>query len=114
MPEPALLYEKDGPIALLTMNRPEARNAVNCEMLCRFADAWEDVNNDPAIRVAILTGAGEQAFCAGADLDKLVRMMQGAIPAGERVRRAHQERRRHHLQGVHAQPRGGEAHRRRR
>jgi enoyl-CoA hydratase len=80
MAEPALLYEKNGPIATLTMNRPAARNAVNPEMLCRFADAWEDVNNDPAIRVAILTGAGEQAFCAGADLDKLVRMMQGAIP----------------------------------
>lgn len=80
MSEPALLYEKDGHIAVLTMNRPEARNAVNPEMLCRLADAWEDVNNDPNIRVAILTGAGEQAFCAGADLDKLVRMMQGMIP----------------------------------
>ena len=80
MSEPALLYEKTGHIATLTMNRPEARNAVNPEMLCRLADAWQDVNDDPEIRVAILTGAGEQAFCAGADLDKLVRMMQGAIP----------------------------------
>ena len=80
MSEPALLYVKEGHIATLTMNRPEARNAVNPEMLCRLADAWEDVNNDSNIRVAILTGAGEQAFCAGADLDKLVRMMQGAIP----------------------------------
>jgi len=80
MSQPALLYEKDGHIATLTMNRPEARNAVNPEMLCRLADAWEDVNNDAEIRVAILTGAGEQAFCAGADLDKLVRMMQGAVP----------------------------------
>ncbi len=80
MAEPALLYVKEGHIATLTMNRPAARNAVNPEMLCRLADAWEDVNADPEIRVAILTGAGEQAFCAGADLDKLVRMMQGAIP----------------------------------
>jgi enoyl-CoA hydratase len=79
MAEPALRYEKEGHVATLTMNRPEARNAVNPEMLCRLADAWEDVNADPEIRVAILTGAGEQAFCAGADLDKLVRMMQGAI-----------------------------------
>ena len=99
MAEPALLYEKDGHIATLTMNRPEARNAINSEMLCRLADAWQDVNDDVDVRVAILTGAGEQAFCAGADLDKLVRMMQGAAPAGDRVRRAHQERRRHHLQG---------------
>jgi len=80
MADAALLYEKSGHVATLTMNRPEARNAINPEMLCRLADAWQDVNDDPNIRVAILTGAGEQAFCAGADLDKLVRMMQGAIP----------------------------------
>jgi enoyl-CoA hydratase len=78
--EPALLYEKEGYVATLTMNRPEVRNALNAEMLCRLADAWQDVNDDPQIRVAILTGAGEQAFCAGADLDRLVRMMQGQRP----------------------------------
>jgi enoyl-CoA hydratase len=80
MSEPALLYEKDGHVATLTMNRPETRNALNAEMLCRMADAWQDVNDDPTVRVAILTGAGEQAFCAGADLDRLVRMMQGLRP----------------------------------
>ncbi len=80
MSEPALLYAKEGHVATLTMNRPEVRNALNAEMLCRLADAWQDVNDDPQIRVAILTGAGEQAFCAGADLDRLVRMMQGARP----------------------------------
>src|SRR5437016_8454154 len=79
--EPALLYEKADGIAVLTMNRPEVRNALNAEMLCRLADAWQDVNEDPAIRCAILTGAGEDAFCAGADLDRLVRMMQGLRPA---------------------------------
>jgi enoyl-CoA hydratase len=80
MPEPALRYEKEGHVATLTMNRPEVRNALNAEMLCRMADAWQDVNDDPEIRVAILTGAGDQAFCAGADLDRLVRMMQGQRP----------------------------------
>jgi enoyl-CoA hydratase len=80
MSEPALIYEKTGHIATVTMNRPEARNAINPEMLCRFADAWDDVNNDAEIRVAILTGTGEEAFCAGADLDRLVRMMQGLRP----------------------------------
>ena len=79
--EPALLYEKRDGIAVLTMNRPEVRNALNAEMLCRLADAWQDVNDDPAVRCAILTGAGEDAFCAGADLDRLVRMMQGLRPA---------------------------------
>jgi enoyl-CoA hydratase len=78
--EPALLYEKEGHVATLTMNRPEVRNALNAEMLCRLADAWQDVNDDPQIRVAILTGSGDQAFCAGADLDRLVRMMQGQRP----------------------------------
>jgi enoyl-CoA hydratase len=78
--EPALLYEKEGHVATLTMNRPEVRNALNAEMLCRLADAWQDVNDDQEIRVAILTGSGDQAFCAGADLDRLVRMMQGQRP----------------------------------
>jgi len=80
MAEPALLYEKDGGVATLTMNRPEVRNAINPEMLCRLADAWQDVSDDSNIRVAILTGAGDAAFCAGADLDRLVRMMQGLRP----------------------------------
>jgi enoyl-CoA hydratase len=80
MADPALLYEKSGAIATLTMNRPEVKNAINPEMLVRLADAWQDVQDDPAIRVAILTGTGEEAFCAGADLDKLVRMMQGLRP----------------------------------
>jgi enoyl-CoA hydratase len=80
MSAPALLYAKDGHVATLTLNRPAVRNAINPEMLCRLADAWQDVNDDPNVRVAILTGAGEEAFCAGGDLEKLIRMMQGAIP----------------------------------
>ena len=90
MSEPAVLYEKRDGIAVVTMNRPEVRNAINTEMLCRLADAWQDVNDDPDVRVAVLTGAGDKAFCAGADLDKLVRMMQGLRPPetefDERVR----------------------------
>jgi enoyl-CoA hydratase len=74
---PAVLYAKDGHVAVVTMNRPEVRNALNAEMLVRLADAWQDINDDPQIRAAILTGAGDDAFCAGADLDRLVGMMQG-------------------------------------
>jgi len=77
---PVLLYEKSDGIAVLTMNRPAVRNALNAEMLCRLADAWQAVQAAPAVRVAILTGAGDEAFCAGADLDRLVRMMQGLRP----------------------------------
>ena len=80
MSEPAVLYEKSNGTATVTMNRPEFRNAINPEMLCRLADAWQDINDDPDVRVAILTGAGDKAFCAGADLDRLVRMMQGLRP----------------------------------
>ena len=80
MSNPAVLYEKDGHIATVTMNRPDVRNALNPEMLCRLADAWQDINDDPEVRVAILTGAGDKAFCAGADLAKLIPMMQGLKP----------------------------------
>ena len=66
-PEPHLLVDRDGPVVTLTMNRPEARNALSAEMLGRMVDAWEMIDSDPEIRVAILTGAGGH-FCAGADL----------------------------------------------
>src|ERR1051325_5875954 len=64
--EAAVLYAKAEGIATVTMNRPEVRNAINAEMLCRLADAWQDVNDDPAVRAAIFTGAGDPAFCPGA------------------------------------------------
>ena len=83
MTEPALLIERDGHIVTLTMNRPEVKNAINMEMLCRLADAWEMIDDDPDVRCAILTGAGSD-FCAGADLDKLVaRSMQNLPPEDE-------------------------------
>jgi enoyl-CoA hydratase len=64
---PHLTLERDGHIAIVTLNRPEARNAFGAEMLVRMADAWEEIDRDPAVRVAILTGAGGH-FCAGSDL----------------------------------------------
>jgi enoyl-CoA hydratase/carnithine racemase len=80
MPEPALLYEKKDGVAVLTMNRPEVRNAMNAEMLCRLADAWQEVVDDATIRCAILTGTGDQAFCAGADLGDFIPVMMGTKP----------------------------------
>jgi enoyl-CoA hydratase/carnithine racemase len=65
--QPHLLIDRDGPVVTLTMNRPEARNALSSEMVVRMADAWEMIDGDPEIRVAILTGAGGH-FSAGADL----------------------------------------------
>lgn len=62
-----LLYEKDGHVVTVTMNRPESRNAWSLEMIEGMAEAWDDIDADPDVRVAILTGAGGH-FCAGADL----------------------------------------------
>jgi enoyl-CoA hydratase len=83
MTEPALLIERDGHVVTLTMNRPDVKNAINMEMLCRLADAWTVIDEDPDVRCAILTGAGGD-FCAGADLDKLVaRSLAGLPPENE-------------------------------
>src|SRR5262245_52674083 len=64
---PHLLVERDGHVVTVTMNRPEARNAFGPEMLVRLADAWQLIDGDDEVRVAILTGAGGH-FCAGSDL----------------------------------------------
>jgi enoyl-CoA hydratase len=66
-PEPHCLVEQRGPVLVVTMNRPEARNALSAEMLAIMRDAWDRVDADDDIRVCVLTGAGG-AFCAGADL----------------------------------------------
>ncbi len=64
---PHCLVEQDGHKLVVTMNRPEARNALSHEMLTILEETWERVNSDDSIRVVILTGAGG-SFCAGADL----------------------------------------------
>jgi len=69
---PSLIYEKRDGIARITFNRPEVKNAWDPEAMVRLADAWRDFNDDPESRVAIVTGAGNEAFCAGADLGKLI------------------------------------------
>ncbi|MBE7368668.1 enoyl-CoA hydratase/isomerase family protein [Ramlibacter pallidus] len=72
-----LLYTKDGPIATFTLNRPAARNALTPELVCRLADAVRDFVEDPALRVGIVTGAGEKAFCAGGDLGTMLPLLSG-------------------------------------
>src|SRR6185312_16118885 len=61
------LVEQRGHVLIVTMNRPEAKNALSGPMLAGLTAAWNRVDEDPEIRVCILTGAGG-AFCAGADL----------------------------------------------
>ena len=64
---PHALIERRGHVLIVTMNRPEARNALSAPMMALMRQAWDMADSDPGIRVCVLTGAGG-AFCAGADL----------------------------------------------
>jgi enoyl-CoA hydratase len=81
---PHLDTELDGHVLVVTMNRPEAKNALSPEMLVGLADAWDRVDTDAQIRCAILTGAGG-VFCAGADL-KAMNDAQSSSDASRRMR----------------------------
>ncbi len=63
-----IIYEKSEGIATITLNRPDALNAFSKEVVDEVLQALEDIRNDENLRVAILTGAGEKAFSAGADI----------------------------------------------
>lgn len=58
----------EGSIGLITLSRPEAANAMSVQLLRELSDTLDQMNGDPAVRVVLLTGEGEKAFCAGADL----------------------------------------------
>ncbi|HEY6418055.1 MAG TPA: enoyl-CoA hydratase-related protein [Candidatus Binataceae bacterium] len=63
-----VILQKKGPVAYVTINRPERLNACDFETYTRLTEIWSDFRDDPNLRVAILTGAGERAFCAGSDI----------------------------------------------
>jgi enoyl-CoA hydratase len=65
--EPHLIVERDGPVMVLTMNNPGRRNALTPQMISLMVQAWDDIDNDDSIRVAIITGAGS-SYCVGGDL----------------------------------------------
>ena len=69
---PKVLYEKRGKIAYVTLNRPEVMNCVDPETHELLWETWRDFAADDALEVAILTGAGDEAFCAGADLKAFI------------------------------------------
>jgi enoyl-CoA hydratase/carnithine racemase len=64
---------EDG-IAIITLNRPEARNALGKDIRAGLFAAWDRFERDPTLRVAILTGSGEKAFCAGGDLKEMTEL----------------------------------------
>jgi enoyl-CoA hydratase len=83
-----LLYEKIEGVAYITLNRPERRNALTPELVCRLADAIQDYAADDSLRAAIITGAGDKAFCAGGDLGTMIPLLTGArLPGDEWDRR---------------------------
>jgi enoyl-CoA hydratase len=83
--EVSLLVEREGPVLVLTMNRPARRNALSLDMVGRLADAWDLAEADDEIRCVVLTGAGD-SYCVGGDLSSGW-MAAGYVPAGDAERR---------------------------
>jgi enoyl-CoA hydratase len=76
----ALRFDIDGGIATVMLSNPETLNALDLETMQALADAWQRIEADDSIRVAILTGEGERAFCAGADLKTLLpKILAGGV-----------------------------------
>lgn len=70
---PAVLVERHDHVLVITLNRPDARNAVNLEVSDAIGDALDQAENDAQLWVVVITGAGDKAFCAGADLKAVSR-----------------------------------------
>ena len=66
-----VLYEKKGPIAYVTINRPKVLNALNQAVFAELKAAFEDAREDANVRGVILTGSGDKAFAAGADIAEM-------------------------------------------
>jgi len=79
-----VLYEKKGSIAYVTLNRPEVLNALNTALMAELKTVFEDSRDDSAVRGVILTGAGDKAFAAGADISELLN--DTALEAEEKSR----------------------------
>jgi enoyl-CoA hydratase len=84
-----VIVEKDDHVLTVTLNRPEKRNAVNCEVMCRLYDAWVQLDADDDLRVGILTGRGN-TFCAGMDLSEIGKLGSGK-PENEWMERVMKE-----------------------
>ncbi|MEB8326573.1 crotonase/enoyl-CoA hydratase family protein [Dietzia kunjamensis] len=80
---PAVLTERRNHILLVTISRPEARNAVNAEVSTLMGRALHEAEADPEVRAVVITGAGEKSFCAGADLKAFARG-EDIFPVGNR------------------------------
>jgi len=89
-----ILVEQDERVLIITLNRPHKLNALNWDLIGEVATALEHADNDPTIGCSIITGAGDRAFAAGADIGEMagatpVTMLTGSFQAWERIRRIH-------------------------
>jgi 2-(1,2-epoxy-1,2-dihydrophenyl)acetyl-CoA isomerase len=82
MSSDTVLVEREGAVAVVTMNRPEAMNALNDELLAALPVRLREVANDPDVRCVVLTGAGERAFSAGGDVKDMAARGPAAGPVG--------------------------------
>jgi enoyl-CoA hydratase/carnithine racemase len=81
-----LLEKRANGVAVVTINRPRAMNSLDVPAKERFGDIWQEIADDPQVRVAILTGAGDRAFCAGSDIKEIART--GSMASTETLMRA--------------------------
>jgi enoyl-CoA hydratase len=75
-----IIYEKKGKVATVTLNRPQNLNALNSALMAEFHDVLTDAENDENVALIVVTGAGDRAFCAGADIPEI----QAFSPIGAR------------------------------
>src|SRR5579859_1488044 len=89
-----ILVERDERVGIVTLNRPKELNALNNQLVSELADALEEFDRDDAIRCIVITGAGEKAFAAGADIKEMssmspIQMMLGGFEAWSRIKKIH-------------------------
>lgn len=79
--EPSVVYEERGAVAVVTLHRPAQRNALSRELLARFGELGRELLARPELRLVIVTGSGDRAFCAGADLTERATMSDDEVRA---------------------------------
>jgi enoyl-CoA hydratase len=89
-----IIVERNEPVGIITLNRPKELNALNFSVVSELANALEELDRDQTIRCIVITGSGEKAFAAGADIKEMsdkspIEMLVGGFEAWERIRRIH-------------------------
>jgi enoyl-CoA hydratase len=80
-----ILVERDGPVALITLNRPQVLNALNAPLLCELSAALAQLEADEGVRCIVITGSGPKAFAAGADIGEL-NALANAVEGAQKAR----------------------------